>query len=219
VLISDTVGFIRNLPHDLIESFKSTLAEVIEADILLHVVDISSESYEDQILVVEETLKDIGADTKPVIMVFNKVDKLNEHKQEIISSLKGKYPDSVFISAYKGINLGALFDKIIDMMHAEIEELEIRIPSSNPEAYRIINRLHQDADIVSTKYLSKDIKLIVKGNKNQLKKILSGLHIDKELIKDHKSTQENKSTKENKSTNNNSNKSANINRKELPAEA
>lgn len=213
VLISDTVGFIRNLPHDLIESFKSTLAEVIEADILLHVVDISSESYEDQIQVVEETLKDIGADTKPVIMVFNKVDKLDEHKQEIISSLKGKYPDSVFISAYKGINLGALFDKIIDMMHAEIEELEIRIPSSNPDAYRIINRLHQDADIVSTKYLSKDIKLIVKGNKNQLKKILSGLHIDKELIKDHKSTQENKST------NNNSNKSANINRKELPAEA
>lgn len=187
VLISDTVGFIRNLPHDLIESFKSTLAEVVEADILLHVVDLSSESFEDQIQVVEETLKDIGAETKPVIMVFNKVDKLvEENKHELMFTLKEKYPESVFISAFKGINLSSLFDKIIEMMHAEIEELEIKIPSSNPEAYRIINRLHKDADIVSTKYLTKDIKLVVKGNKNQLKKILNGLKLDKEIIKEHK---------------------------------
>ncbi|MBZ0203503.1 MAG: GTPase HflX, partial [Ignavibacteria bacterium] len=111
VLISDTVGFIRNLPHDLIESFKSTLAEVIEADMLLHVVDISSESYEEQIAVVNETLADIGADLNSVIMVFNKVDKLvDENKQDIIKALKLNYTDSVFISAFKGINLGSLFD-------------------------------------------------------------------------------------------------------------
>jgi GTP-binding protein HflX len=91
VLISDTVGFIRNLPHDLVESFKSTLAEVVEADILLHVADISSDSLEEQVKVVEETLKDIGADTKPVIMIFNKVDKLLETgKQEVITALKIK---------------------------------------------------------------------------------------------------------------------------------
>lgn len=187
VLISDTVGFIRNLPHDLIESFKSTLAEVVEADILLHVVDLSSESFEDQIQVVEETLKDICADSKPVIMVFNKVDKLvEENKHELMHTLREKFSDSVFISAFKGINLSSLFDKIIELMHAEIEELEIRIPSSNPEAYRIINKLHKDADIVSTKYLTKDIKIVVKGNKNQLKKILSGLKLNKEIIKEHK---------------------------------
>ena len=176
VLISDTVGFIRNLPHDLIESFKSTLAEVIEADILLHVVDLSSDSYEDQIAVVEETLKDLGADSKMVIMVFNKVDKLvDDNKQEHIIALKQKYPNSVFISAYKGINMGSLFDKIIDMMHSEIEEMEVKIPADDPEAYKIINLLHEEADIVSTKYLTKFIKLNIKGNRNNLKKILSGL--------------------------------------------
>ena len=73
-LLSDTVGFIRKLPHDLIESFKSTLDEVTEADILVHVVDISHNNYEEQITTVQETLKEIKANDKPVIMVFNKID-------------------------------------------------------------------------------------------------------------------------------------------------
>ncbi len=176
VLISDTVGFIRNLPHDLIESFKSTLAEVVEADILLHVIDLSSDSYEDQITVVEETLKDLGADSKQVVMVFNKVDKLaSDNKQVLITALKQRYPNSVFISAFKGINMGSLFDKIIDMMRSEIEEVEVKIPANDPDAYKIINLLHEEADIVSTKYLTKFIKLKIKGNSNNLKKILSGL--------------------------------------------
>jgi len=180
VLISDTVGFIRNLPHDLIESFKSTLAEVVEADILLHVIDLSSDSYEDQITVVEETLKDLGADSKQVIMVFNKVDKLGENKQELITALKQRYTDSVFISAFKGINMGSLFDKIIDMMRSEIEEVEIKIPANDPEAYKVINMLHEEADIVSTKYLQKFIKLKIRGNSKHLTKILSGLGSQKQ---------------------------------------
>src|ERR1035437_3951995 len=73
-LLSDTVGFIRKLPHDLVESFKSTLDEVREADILIHVVDISHPSFEDQINVVNQTLVDIGASNKPTILVFNKID-------------------------------------------------------------------------------------------------------------------------------------------------
>ncbi len=73
-LLSDTVGFIRKLPHDLIESFKSTLDEVVEADVLIHVVDISHSNYEEQIATVQDTLREIGAIDKPVIMAFNKVD-------------------------------------------------------------------------------------------------------------------------------------------------
>ena len=73
-LLSDTVGFIRKLPTQLVESFKSTLDEVREADLLLHVVDISHPNFEEQIAVVNETLRDIGAGDKPVFMVFNKVD-------------------------------------------------------------------------------------------------------------------------------------------------
>lgn len=73
-LLSDTVGFIRKLPHDLVESFKSTLDEVVEADVLIHVVDISHSNYEEQITTVQDTLREIGAIDKPVVMVFNKVD-------------------------------------------------------------------------------------------------------------------------------------------------
>ena len=176
VLISDTVGFIRNLPHDLIESFKSTLAEVIEADILLHVIDVSSDSFEEQIKVVEETLTDLGAETKPTIMVFNKVDALVlADKPLIIADLKQRFSNSVFISASKGINLGSLYDKIFDIIGDQIEEIEIKIPA-NDESYKIINKLHEQADIIETKYLSKHIKLKIRGNKSELSRIMNGLN-------------------------------------------
>jgi len=81
-LLSDTVGFIRKLPHDLVESFKSTLDEVREADILIHVVDISHPSFEDQINVVNQTLVDIGASNKPTILVFNKIDAYSYIQKE-----------------------------------------------------------------------------------------------------------------------------------------
>ncbi len=97
-LLSDTVGFIRKLPHHLVESFKSTLDEVRECDILIHVIDISHPQYEDHLRTVMETLKDIGADNKPMLMVFNKMDAYrktayddllsDEEKQELEESLK-----------------------------------------------------------------------------------------------------------------------------------
>ncbi len=124
-LLSDTVGFIRKLPHDLIESFKSTLDEVREADILLHVVDISHPQFEDQINVVNQTLIDINAGNKPVIIIFNKIDayhfvpkeeddltpslkeniSLNELKRSWLSRIEGT---CVFISAVKKNNIEEL---------------------------------------------------------------------------------------------------------------
>ena len=84
-LLSDTVGFIRKLPHQLVESFKSTLDEVREADILMHVVDISHPNFEEQIKVVKETLREIGAGEKPVYMVFNKIDAYKYEAQDEFS--------------------------------------------------------------------------------------------------------------------------------------
>ena len=81
-LLSDTVGFIRKLPHHLIESFKSTLDEVRESNLLIHVVDITHPSYEEQILTVQKTLKDLGAADKPVLYVFNKIDAFTYTKKE-----------------------------------------------------------------------------------------------------------------------------------------
>jgi GTP-binding protein HflX len=109
-LISDTVGFIKNLPHNLIESFKSTLTEVIESDLLLLVVDISNPNFEDQINVVNATLKEVGASDKLTIYVFNKVDKLRD--LNLISYINLKYPGSVFVSALKGINKSQLLKRI-----------------------------------------------------------------------------------------------------------
>ena len=118
-LLSDTVGFIRKLPHHLIESFKSTLAEVHEADILLHVVDISHNAFEDQLNVVRETLKGLNAGDKPTLYVFNKVDLLNEDKEHlrnyVLENINAK-DGTVFISAEKKINIQELRDKIFEMV-------------------------------------------------------------------------------------------------------
>ena len=120
-LLSDTVGFIRKLPHHLIESFKSTLAEVKEADVLLHVVDVAHVAYEDHIEVVRETLKDIGASDKPTIYIFNKVDllKKEENADEHLDGINAIYKqledhdkDVVFVSAEERINIDELREKI-----------------------------------------------------------------------------------------------------------
>lgn len=184
VLISDTVGFIRNLPHDLIESFKSTLAEVLEAGILLHIVDISSDSFEEQIAVVEETLIELGADSKTVIMVFNKVDKLIEdNKQLLITDLKTRYPDSVFISAFKGINLNSLYDRIVDIINLELVDAEIKMPLSEADAYKFISKLHSQVEILETKYLSKSIKLKIRGSKQEVARIVASIDSSKNKTK------------------------------------
>ena len=129
-LISDTVGFIRKLPHDLIESFKSTLDEVREADILLHVVDISHPQFEDQVNVVNQTLVDIGAADKPTIVIFNKIDaynyipkeeddltpstKENVSLEDLKKSWLGKIDGTcIFISAVKKKNIDELRNALI----------------------------------------------------------------------------------------------------------
>ncbi len=124
-LLSDTVGFIRKLPHHLIECFKSTLAEVKEADILLHVVDMSHPSFEDQINTVNETLKDLEALDKPTIMVFNKIDAyLNEDQPMSFEDYKRSWMNkinapAIFISAIKNENIqefrALLYDKVKEM--------------------------------------------------------------------------------------------------------
>jgi GTPase len=133
-LVSDTVGFIRKLPHHLIESFKSTLDEVRESDILLHVVDIAHPNYEDHIRTVEETLRELDARDKPTLLVFNKMDlyrNINfdelleeEGKQEIETNLRESLRrefdyENVFISAATRENIEGLRDKLLQMVRAQ----------------------------------------------------------------------------------------------------
>ena len=135
-LLTDTVGFIRKLPHHLIEAFKSTLDEVAESDILLHVVDVSHPSFQDQIEVVNATLADIGATDKPVIYVFNKMDKMeptDEHVDEngeiSIEKIRtgqlqvGNLEKRVFVSAAKKINI----DELKEMLAEKVKERHLTI--------------------------------------------------------------------------------------------
>ena len=93
VLLTDTVGFIRKLPHGLVEAFKATLEEVVEADLLLHVVDLSHPKAEEQILAVNAVLEEINADGKPTLMVFNKIDRFE--KRELLERYLDRFPNSV----------------------------------------------------------------------------------------------------------------------------
>ncbi len=139
-LLSDTVGFIRKLPHHLIESFKSTLDEVRESDILLHVVDISHPAFEDHIKVVSETLKELNALEKPTILVFNKMDLYEERnfdkylssdvKRDILAELENTWMQRanatcVFISATQRDNIELLRNMLTDLVK---EQYQIRYP-------------------------------------------------------------------------------------------
>jgi GTP-binding protein HflX len=136
-LLSDTVGFIRKLPHHLVESFKSTLDEVREADILLHVVDLSHPRYEEQISIVNKTLEEIGASSKPILYIFNKVDQYEKNqfdpwleekvKKEIMDELIQKWEwethdQSIFISATEKRNL----DQLRKMLLEKVRQLYVQ---------------------------------------------------------------------------------------------
>ena len=105
VLVSDTVGFLKDLPHDLIASFHATLAEVLEADMLIHIVDATAEDLEAKIATVDNVLEEIQADTKPRVLVFNKIDRLFDEERD---RYKRKFPRAVLISATKAIGLETL---------------------------------------------------------------------------------------------------------------
>ncbi|MBC8390884.1 MAG: GTPase HflX [Actinobacteria bacterium] len=125
VLISDTVGFIEKLPHQLIASFKSTLEEVKRTDLLLLVVDISNTNFENNIYSVKEVLKEIGVWQKPVVLVFNKIDKLSSGE---LNSLKIKYKNSVFISALKRSELPELYLRIKKIIERHYLNIIVKIP-------------------------------------------------------------------------------------------
>lgn len=137
VLLSDTVGFIRKLPHNLIESFKSTLDEVREADVLLHVVDASSKLVDDYIEVVESTLDELGIENVKSVLVFNKIDLLDPEK---LIELKKEYPDSIFVSAFRGIGINKLHDVIEQLIEEDYVPFAYNVPMSH---YKAVAYLHE----------------------------------------------------------------------------
>jgi GTP-binding protein HflX len=157
VLLTDTVGFIRKLPHGLVEAFKATLEEVVQADLLLHVVDISHPQAEEQIAAVNSVLEEIGAGEKSTIMVFNKMDKLNGNGA--LNRLQEKYPNAVGISATTGEGISHLLAELGTQLKPKREFLELKIPH---EQSAVIARLHKVGQVIERRYNGKTARFKVR---------------------------------------------------------
>jgi GTP-binding protein HflX len=156
VLLTDTVGFIKKLPHGLVEAFKATLEEVVRADLLLHVVDISHPQAEEQIAAVDAVLKEIGADEKSTLMILNKMDRLDPEGTGAgigaLKRLQEKFPHAVAISAATGEGIPSLLAEISTQLRPKREFLELRIPH---EQSAVIARLHKVGQVIERRYSGK----------------------------------------------------------------
>ncbi|MFI5264376.1 MAG: GTPase HflX [Candidatus Kapaibacterium sp.] len=144
ILMTDTVGFIRKLPPKLIASFRTTLAEVEQADILLHVVDVSHSDLDEHIAIVEQTLEALDVKGKPVIMVFNKTDLVKNGDRHKFDELKAHFKHSVFISASKNVGITSLKDEIENVISESSSEMTVEVSLAH---YEIASRLHELAEV------------------------------------------------------------------------
>jgi GTP-binding protein HflX len=157
ILLADTVGFIRKLPHTLIASFRSTLSIVRDADLLLNIIDISCPNFEEQISAVKTVLTEMEITEIPIINVFNKIDLIND--DSIISSACHGYPGAVFISAQLGIGINTLLDKINGIAESHREEHTFIIPLNDSKT---IAHLFTAGEVLEQKYNSEYTTLTVR---------------------------------------------------------
>jgi len=165
-LLTDTVGFIRKLPHHLVASFRSTLEEVKDADMLLHVVDLSNPSYLDQMATVENVLTELGVDVSAAVVVFNKVDLIED--ETILNYARERYPQSVFIAAGRKIGLDKLESALIEFMERAYVEDEISFHAGDGKMYSTIRHL---AEVIEENYDGNNIILKYRSRKENSEKI------------------------------------------------
>jgi GTP-binding protein HflX len=147
-LVTDTVGFIRKLPHDLVASFRSTLEEAREADVLLHVIDASHSDREEQLDVVNGVLEDLGLADKDTILVFNKIDRLTHAEEQVLREriAIAETAPAVFVSAHDDRTLGALREVLHARRQARLARVVVHVPSTDGEA---IAELYREGDVVA----------------------------------------------------------------------
>jgi GTP-binding protein HflX len=146
ILLTDTVGFIRKLPHHLVASFRATLEEVAEADLLLHVIDVSHPAWSEQKSVVESVLSDIGAGATPVLNVFNKIDRLPEEDFFAVEpEIRNLTPESVFVSATAPGGLEPLRRALLSKLRSRLPVTEIRVPVT---AGKLLAEIHRDTEVL-----------------------------------------------------------------------
>ncbi len=152
IVLSDTVGFVRRLPHDIVAAFRATLEEVRQADLLLHVIDRSSPQWRDQAAAVEEILTELGAQNTPVIDIYNKADLLSDDTHSL--RLPGRH--SVLVSARTGFGLSDLEARIAEQLESFSVCLELMVPYSN---VALLSRLHDQGKVRTRSYESEGVRL------------------------------------------------------------
>ena len=168
ILLSDTVGFIRKLPHNLVASFKSTLKEVLEADLILIVLDINSTQILDHIKTIEEVLEKLGAENIKKLFVLNKYDLIKDKSK--VKKIKRMFPESVIISAKEHLMISELKSQIFNIMDQDYETINIEIPYESGDK---IAYAQKDVTVLKRDYKDDVIQLKIRGNKNRLNQIIS----------------------------------------------
>ncbi len=161
VLLTDTVGFVRKLPHQLVEAFHSTLEEVGEASLLLHVVDASRDP-ERQIDAVNSVLKGLGVVEQPTLLALNKIDLLDEVE---VDKLVGRFPEAALVSAKTGLGLPGLLDKLTEEMSKLQVEVSLEIPFDRGD---VVARLHNDGEVLAESYTEKGTEVTARVPRDAL---------------------------------------------------
>jgi len=160
LLITDTVGFVRKLPHRLIEAFNATLEEAVMADFLIHLLDASQPEVMKFYETTRKVLTELGADEKRILVVFNKIDKLPD--ASVIPSLRHHFPGSHFISVKTGEGIPELIELVSAFVSDDVTTINVQIPQSRSD---LIARLHRDALVLSTDYIGNDVKLSARASR------------------------------------------------------
>jgi GTP-binding protein HflX len=165
ILTTDTVGFIRKLPHHLVASFRSTLEEAVQADLLLHVVDASYEHRDGHITTVNQVLTELGIVDRPTLIVFNKIDEIDSDE---LGGLQTTYPDAVFVSGLRGDGL----DRLRSTIYHHLEGARITLHLAVPQAEgRLLSDIHRIGEVINTSYEGNDVRITVKLSQENAKRM------------------------------------------------
>ena len=167
VLISDSVGFIRKLPHSLVASFKSTLKEAVDSDLLLLVVDASSRLLDEQLETVKEVLTSIGARGKETVVVANKIDLLTSSE---LRGLKDRFPHAIFISAQNHLRLDALLERMKKSVESSYQTAEVTFSASLGKE---IASVYERVEVLEQDYQSDEVHLKIRGNSSVIEQIVA----------------------------------------------
>ncbi len=174
ILLIDTVGFIRKLPHHLVASFRSTLEEVREADLIVHVADISHPQYEQQIQQTRKVLEEMELQQKPLLLVFNKIDLVGN--QGTIVKAREHFPDSLFISAAKGIRIWELGERLHGLLYTGMDEADVMV---SPTQLEHLDSLSGEIEIRNKRWERGKVRLTLAGTAKNVKRVMEQIGVQR----------------------------------------